>query len=106
MVPIKFLDIPDLLRDRELAYQNSLQNHEYNKRRYDRNRIDISFSVGDKVYVENGNKLNRDKLDPIRIGPFVIKRKLSASVYEIDVGYKTCSKRLYHISKLISSVSL
>lgn len=67
MIPLKFLEIPDLLADRKTAYLNSLRNHEYNKRRYDKNKIEKTFEKGEKVYVENGNKLNRQKLDPIRI---------------------------------------
>ncbi len=101
MVPQKFLEIPDLIADRKTAYLNSLRNHEYNKRRYDKNKTEKTFEVGEKVYIENGNKLNRQKLDPIRIGPFPITKKISNTVYEIDVGYKSCSKRIYHASKMI-----
>lgn len=102
MVPTKFLEIPNLKADRKIAHLNSLRNHEYNKQRYDKNRIEKTFAVGQKVFVENGNKLNRSKLDPIRIGPFPIANKLSNSIYEIDVGYKSCSRRLYHASKIVT----
>ena len=101
IVPELFLNTSDLLADRRMAYNNILKNHEENKRRFDLKRVDTVFNVGDKVFVENGNKLNRHKLDEIRKGPFPIIRKLGNSVYEIDVGYKSCSKRLYHASKIV-----
>lgn len=101
MVPLQFLEVPDLLADRKIAFRNSVRYHEANKRRCDKNKRDITFNVGDMVYVENGNRLNRHKLDELRIGPFPIVKKLSNTVYEIDVGYKTCSKRLYHANKII-----
>lgn len=97
------LEVPDLIADREKAFQNSIKSHNDNKRRYDRGRNFSTFKVGEKVYVENGNRLNRGKLDEIRSGPFPIIRKLSDVVYEIDVGYKTSSKRLFHASKLVRS---
>lgn len=49
----------DLINDRELAYRNSLRNHEYNKSRYDKNRKNLNLNINDLVYVENGSKLNR-----------------------------------------------
>jgi hypothetical protein len=101
MVPKKFLEIPDLLADRCKAFDNSMKNHEQNKRRYDKNRKSVFFRVGDRVFIENGNKLNRHKLDEIRIGPYPVVRKISNSIYEIDVGHKSCSKRLYHVSKIV-----
>lgn len=39
------------------------------------------FKIGDLVYIENSNKLNREKLDLIRIGPFPITEKISESQY-------------------------
>ena len=76
--------------------------HNENKKRYDKKRNNsITFEVGDYVYVENKNKLNRHKLDQIRIGPFPITQKLSNTVFELNVGYKSNSKRFYHVSKMI-----
>jgi transposase InsO family protein len=91
----------NLSADRELALRNTIHSHNYNKSRYDKKVSDVSFAVGDYVYVNNGSKLNRPKLDPIRLGPFLISRKLSNSVYEIDVKTGNFSKRLYHVSKMI-----
>lgn len=36
------------------------------------------------VYVENGHKLNRNKFEELRIGPFKIEQKLSQSIYLRD----------------------
>ena len=77
--------------------------HAYNKKNYDCKRNDVTFNVGDMVYVENGNKLNRRKLDCIRIGPYPITRQLCSNVFEIDVGRGPFPRKLYHASKLISS---
>lgn len=95
------LDVPDLIADRQKAFHNTLHYHDVNKIRFDRCKNFATFELGEKVYVENGSKLNRGKLDEIRIGPFPIKKKLSDVIYEIDVGYKTGAKRLYHSSKLV-----
>ena len=70
----------------------------------DSNKIDTVFNVGDTVFIDNGNKLNREKLDEVRIGPFVFSQKLSDHVFEIDLGTRgNFAKRLYHTSKLLHS---
>lgn len=50
----------------------------------DKNRTVHNFKTGDMVCVENGHKLNKRKLDELRIGPFKIEEKLSHSIYKID----------------------
>lgn len=87
--------------DRTIAFKNSTKYHEYNKKLYDKNRKDYAFNIGDLVYVENGNRLNRKKLDELRIGPYKILNKISKSMYEIDTGHKKPESNLFHISKLI-----
>lgn len=101
VIPLELCIPSDLVTDRELALRNSIMYHNRNKRRFDRTRTDLSFSVDDYVFIDNGNKLNRSKLDPVRIGPFRISKKLSSHVYEIDIGTSGNSKKLYHISKLL-----
>lgn len=91
----------DLPADRSRAYENSLRSHYQNKKRYDLRKSEYHFRTGDLVYVENGNRLNRGKLDGIRIGPFPIMRHISNTVYELDVGCNKPDKRLYHVSKLL-----
>ena len=76
IVPLEVDVIRNFETDGKTALQNSIKNHERNKRRYDNNRIDLELDVNDMIYVENGNKLNRGKLDEICIGPFPITEKV------------------------------
>lgn len=89
------------IRDKERALNNTLKSHNYNKMRYDRKRQNREFRVGDMVYVENGNKLNRKKLDELRIGPYEIVGKKSNTIYEVDTGHRKTESNLFHITKLI-----
>ena len=77
IVPEEFTCPSNLPKDRELAFERSLKSHERNKQYYDKNRREGTFEVGEKIYVENGNKLNRKKLDEIRVGPYPIVRPSS-----------------------------
>lgn len=80
--------------------ENTIKSHNYNKTKFDLRRKEPDFEVGDKVYVENGNKLNRKKLDEIRSGPYQIIKKISNSIYEIDTGHKKKESNLFHVTKL------
>lgn len=53
------------------------------------------------VYIENGNKLNRKKLDELRIGPFKIENKISNSIYTIKTGRRNQDTSIFHITKLL-----
>lgn len=90
----------NLNQHRQTAFKNSLKSHNYNKTIFDKNRKHHEFHAGDLVYVENGNKLNRKKLDELKIGPYTIIEKLSSSIYKIDVGHKKAESSLFHITKL------
>ena len=89
------------IRDRKTALERSIKSHDYNKAIIDKNRINHDFKSGDMVYVENGHKLNRRKLDELRIGPFKIEEKLSQSIYKINTGHRKLESNLFHITKLI-----
>lgn len=89
------------IRDRKIALENSIKSHKYNKQIFDKNRTHFNFNTGDMVYVENGNKLNRNKLDELKIGPFKIIEKISNSIYRINTGFKKSESNLFHITKLI-----
>lgn len=91
----------DWIKDKQIAFENSLKSHNYNKQRFDKNRTHFDFNVGDMVYVENGNKLNRHKLDELKIGPYKIIKKISNSIFNIDTGHKKSESNLFHITKLI-----
>lgn len=89
-------------QDLQTAFSNSQKSHLRNKERLDKGKKEIVFDEGDMVFIDNGNKLNREKLDPVRIGPFKIIKKISNSIYEIKVGRKgNHDTRLYHVSKMI-----
>lgn len=91
----------DWIRDRKIALGNTIKSHNYNKKLFDKNRKYCEFNAGDMVYVENGNKLNRKKLDELKIGPYEIVEKISNSIYRIDTGHKKTESNLFHITKLI-----
>lgn len=88
-------------QDSLTAFDNSLKVHNQNEKPVNKNRKFIRFKIGDLVYVENGNKLNRRKLDEIRIGPLPIIERLSNTVYAVECG-SSKDKRLFHISKMIT----
>lgn len=84
-----------------------MRSYEENKKRFDKNKnVSVFFNVGDYVFVENGNKLNRHKLDEIRIDAFPITRKLSNMVFKKYVDLISSNAlRLYHVSKMIKANS-
>ena len=90
-----------LQRDRETALKNSIKSHNYNKQLFDKNRKKHQFKIGDLIYIENGNKLNRKKLDEIRIGPYKIIDKLSDSIFKIDTGRRKQESNLFHVTKML-----
>lgn len=91
----------NLEEDRKIALQRSIKSNEYNKTLFSKNRIQHEFKEGDMVYVDYGNKLNKKKMDEIRIGPFEIEEKISDSVFKINTGRGTRCIGLYHVTKLI-----
>lgn len=93
----------DLLRDRKIALENTRKSHEYNKKVFDKNRKYHEFNVGDLVYVENSHRLNRKKLDELKIGPYKIVEKISNSIYKVQTDRKK-SESLFHITKLVPIV--
>lgn len=95
------LDTPqDFISDRIKAFHNSQANHRTNKMRVDGTKKLHRFEVGDLVYVEKGNRLNRNKLDPIRIGPIKILNKISECIYEVAKNRRSQSN-FVHTSKLV-----
>lgn len=97
----KIKNTRDLNEDRNIALERTKKYHNYNKSLIDKSRLQYDFKEGDIVYVTNGNKLNRKKMDEIRIGPFEIIEKISNSLYKIDTGHGRRSMGLYHVTKLI-----
>jgi transposase InsO family protein len=103
IIPDSLTSPPNIAIDRKIAFSNTLRQHEYNKKNYDKNKNDVTFKVGDFVFIDNGSKLNRDKLDNLRIGPYCISKQLCNNVFEVDVGRGPFFKRLYHASKMLST---
>lgn len=91
----------DFIQDRKLALEKTIKSHNYNKLRFDKDRRECELNVGDLVYVENGNRLNRKKLDELKIGPYKILEKISNSIYRIDTGHQKTESNLFHITKLV-----
>ena len=90
----------DIHLDRAEAFRNSERNFLKNKARIDKNRKSTVFQKGDWVYVHNGSKLNRRKLDEIRSGPYMVEKRISNSIYEIRRDRRGKQRILCHSSKL------
>lgn len=91
----------DWKKNRQLALDRTKRSHDYNKRIFDKTRKHHEFNEGDMVYIENGNKLNRRKLDELRIGPFEIEKKISNSIYTIKTGRRNQDTSIFHVTKLL-----
>lgn len=91
----------ELEKDRHTAFLRSKKSHELNKAIFDKNRINYKFQKGDMVYIMDCNKLNRFKMDELRIGPFEIEEMISDSLCRINTGKNKKSLGLYHVTKLI-----
>ncbi|CAB0001782.1 unnamed protein product [Nesidiocoris tenuis] len=101
IVPNSLEPKSDIIRDREAAFENTIKNHNYNKRLYDRNRRHHDFKEGDLVYVDHSSKIQRNKLEEIRIGPLKITKKISNSIFELDTGHRKKESNMFHVSKLV-----
>ena len=101
IVPQELIEMRNLAEDRAEAIINSWKDFERNKRRIDKNRRSDKISVGDYVYVENGNKLNRNKLSEVRVGPFQVLKQISESMFEIDRKKRKKEANIFHRNKLI-----
>lgn len=89
------------MKNKEVALERTIKSHDYNKKLFDKNRKHHEFNTDDMVYIENGNRLNRKKLNDLRVGPFEIIEKISNSIYKIKTNRKKSETSLFHIAKLI-----
>lgn len=94
-------DTKTWIEDRKQALERTIRSHTYNKKIFDKGRRRSEFNIGELVYIENGNKLNRKKMDNLRIGPFKIIDKISNTIYKINTDRNKKNTSLYHITKLI-----
>ncbi|XP_050359727.1 uncharacterized protein LOC126779621 [Nymphalis io] len=95
------IDTQTWIKNRKEALESTIRSHTYNKKLFDKGRRQSEFNIGELVYIENGNKLNRKKLDNLRIGPFEITDKILNTIYKIKTGRTKKDTSLYHITKLI-----
>ena len=91
----------DLETARKSALINSRVYPAKNLNRINRKRRDIVIRVGDRVYVENGPRLNRKKLSEVRIGPYQVMEQLSPLIYRLDTGKRRRENNLFHKNKLV-----
>ena len=88
------------ITDSSIALQNNIKSHDYNKSLFDKKLKQWEFKIGDMVYIENGNNLNRKKLDELKVGPYKIIGQKSKTIFVIDTGHRKMESNLYHITKL------
>ena len=93
-------DDQKLEEDRNLAAKNIEKYFIRNKIRLDKKFNDKKLKIGDLVLVDNGNKLNRKKLDCLRIGPFRIIEQISPLMYRVDIGSQRNQANIFHKSQL------
>ena len=101
IIPSSLEEPSNLSQDRKQAFQKSQAHHNMNKSRVDKKKKTHEFQIGDLVYVETGNRLNRKKLNPIRSGPFKILRRESSTIYSVDLNRRGLHGTYVHSSKLL-----
>lgn len=90
----------DLNEDRKQAKVNNDRFFNKMKQRVDKKFKDKELKIGDLVFVDLGNKLSRNKLDPIRDGPFQIIEQCSPLMYRLDIKSHRDRSCLFHKDQL------
>lgn len=57
--------------------KNTIKSYNKNKNLFGKNKKHFEFDEGDIVFIKNGNRLNRKKLDEFKIVSYEITEKLS-----------------------------
>lgn len=95
-------DKPMVMEDaRKEALHNSEISKVKNEERLNKLRKEKTFNIGDHVYVELSNKLNRIKSAPIREGPFEILEIISPLLYRLSTDKKRRENNIFHKNNLI-----
>jgi len=93
----------DLIRDALLDAQRRMASQ------YDRSRTDISFAVGDLVYLDASNLRKppglTHKLLPRYRGPFKIIERPSPLNYRLDLPPNSCTHNVFHGGKATTRLS-
>ncbi|KPM02986.1 hypothetical protein QR98_0014130 [Sarcoptes scabiei] len=61
-----------------------MKSHQYSQHRHNAKHHALEIEPGDKVYVPNGNKLNRRKLDAPFEGPYLVQDKMGENVVRVN----------------------
>ena len=72
----------DLKMAHKLAYENMKIQLEKTKVRYNKSAYGKPYNIGDKVWVIIN--VRKNKLDPYYEGPYVVKQRISNSIYRLD----------------------
>lgn len=88
IVPVLLIK-KNLEKDRDIALLNSTKNFEKNKKIIDKKRKLCKIKEDGFVFVDNGNKVNRNKLNEVRSGPYRVIKQVSDTMFVID-----CSKKI------------
>lgn len=97
----KQIEPGELEKDRQTAFLRSKKLHELNKAIFNKNRIDYKFQEGDMAYIMDCNKINRSKMDVIRIAPFPKEEMMLDSLCRINTGKNKKSLGFYRVTKLV-----
>lgn len=91
---------PPIAEARRIAFKNSQKYHLYSKHDYDKSHNPIIIKEGDMVLILNKNKIQRRKLEPIWLGPFEVKKKISNVLYEVIYNEQTRKSDVVHIRNM------
>ena len=88
-----------LLESRSQAFKKA---HANSRRRHDRKHLQKELDVGTKVLLENTAQQQRKggKMEPLRLGPYVINRCLGKSIYELKNMKGEVLKKKANIAQL------
>lgn len=79
-----------------MAYLKLKSSIDKNKSRINKLRKKFEFKLGDLVYVELTNKLNRSKYDEIRKDPFETIKIVSPHLYQLNTNKKRLENNIFH----------
>lgn len=88
----------DLHTARQQPLHRTNHYHQRNKIKYDNNRVNPDFAVGESVLVKNLWQAGDGKLKPFYSGPFKIIERTSPVTMKINQKRKGCTTSIVHVS--------